>query len=862
MKKLIFTLLTSLFISLSAFAQNYTVTVYGSVMEVIQNTVTPVPNQAVTVTVDSVGFGFSYVNTVYTDESGYYEDVIAIPGFNGYAFVQTSTFDSCLGYEQVNYQSIVPGVTIGPMDFYLCNYVYPECQAYFYYYQADSADPNTFVFENMSSGNYTEVLWDFGDSTYSTEISPVHTFPAPGTYYVCLTISDGADCNSTYCDVVNTEGGTTGCENFFYYSYDEPYTLTFEGYLMNGQFADYYSWDFGDGTYGTGQTVTHSYTPQGIGIYMVGLTTMVFDPATNDSCVSTSYMEVWIQNYQGCYASFRYEMENSNETTLHFFDMSYDPNGFPPTAWYWEFGDGSVSDTQNPVHTYADTGYYTVCLTIWAGDSCTNTYCEEIYTGIITPPGGCESFILPLSMYGLTVDFQGYTVSQYPTDYMWEFGDGVSGNGQYVSHTYSAPGMYNVTLQTVDATGCYFQTFTQIWLDSTNTGGCNTMFTYDQADSTTFTFYGFIYYNNGMIYPDSTATYSWDFGDGTYGEGQTVTHNFQENPAGGYNVCLTATTVTADGSTCTATYCEQISLYVPAFNIFGHVYLENNLVADQAVVRLMMMDTLWQGVTEVQSVTIDSGGFYSFNDVPMYNNRMFYVQAELTEGSVYFGQYMPTYHVDALNWEQAMPILPLNNWPADIFMIPGSPVESGEGSIAGVVSNLGVRSTMNDVEVVLMSSESIPLIYTRSDELGNFSFENLALGTYVIHAELMGIHTIQAEVTLSEQQPSASIEVQVSGGEANVVFGIPEQNASFESVSEVYPNPVNDNSRIEITVKEASTVEISVISVTGQLVKSEGLNLDKGTFSYQLETSDLTDGIYMLRIISGQGDMETRRFIK
>ena len=35
-----------------------------------------------------------------------------------------------------------------------------------------------------------------------------------------------------------------------------------------------------------------------------------------------------------------------------------------PTEWYWDFGDGSNSTEQNPVHTYLLTGKYNVTLTV------------------------------------------------------------------------------------------------------------------------------------------------------------------------------------------------------------------------------------------------------------------------------------------------------------------------------------------------------------------------------------------------------------------------------------------------------------------------------------------------------------------
>jgi PKD repeat protein len=861
MKTYILTLLAVFFLSVASIAQNFTITVNGSVMLVTNNNMTPVSNQPVLIMIDSVGMGFTYENTVYTDESGYYEDIVSIPGFSGYGYVTTQTYDSCLGYNLYQGQMIAPNGFLQPMDFLLCNTITPECQAYFYYYQANPADPYTIAFENMSVGDYSQILWDFGDSTYSSEMYPVHTYAGPGTYYICLTIS-GTDCSNTYCEFIYIGGGSNGCENSFYYSYDEPFTLTFSGFLLNGQYAQYYSWDFGDGTYGTGQTVTHSYQPEGIGMYLVSLTTMVLDSLGMDTCVYTSYQEVWIQNQPGCNAYFSYYPDSLNMNTIQFFDMSNGPNGFPPDSWLWEFGDGTSSTLQNPMHTYADTGYYSVCLTITMNaDSCTSTYCEDIYTGFPPPPGGCESFIIPLSMYGLTVDFEGYTVSPFETDYTWEFGDGVTGTGQYVSHTFPSPGMYDVTLQTIDANGCYFQTFTQIWLDSTNQGGCSAYFSYEQADSNTFTFNGVVYFNNGIIYPDSSIVYSWDFGDGTFGTGQTVTHYFQENPAGGYTVCLTATAVVPDGSACTAVYCEYINLVVPGFSIFGYVHLENNMAADQAVVHLMTMDTLWQGVVEVQSTTIDSGGFYNFPNISFYNSRVYYIQAELTEGSEYFGEYLPTYHVSALSWEQAEPILPLMNWTADVFMIPATTVNGGNGEISGTVTDLGTRGSMEDVEVVLLDAELNPLTYLRSDEQGMFAFSDLALGTYVIHAEMMGIHTIQAQVTLSEQDPSASVEVQVSGNEANIVFGIPEQPVLISKVSDIYPNPVKGEANIEITMSSPAAMSVSVIGITGQQVIADSYSLPAGTHRVEINTESLPEGIYLLQLVTENGESVSRKFI-
>jgi PKD repeat protein len=629
MKKIFLSMLAGLTISLSVFAQNYTLMVSGTVQIVVNNAIIPVPGQAVNITIDSTNTGFFYQNTVFTDQLGYYADIIDMPPDFGYGYVWVSTLDSCLGQYQSQGQFFAPGTTIPAIDFYLCNVLPNPCMATFYAYQADPADPFTFQFANQSTGNFTQVYWSFGDSTFSNEFGPIHTFPGPGSYYVCLTISDGMECNSTYCDFVYTGGGNNGCENYFIYQYsnNDPYTLTFQGFLTNGLSSDFYWWDFGDGSTGEGQTVTHTFpSGQGMnGVFMVGLTTMVTD-SMNDSCVYTSYQEVRVENGQGCSAYF----------------------------------------------------------------------------------------------------------------------------------------------------------------------------TYEQTDSTIFTFSGYIYLNNGMIYPDSNSVFLWDFGDGTTGTGQTITHYFQQNPAGGYTVCLTASVVLPDGNTCTSDYCEAVNTGMPGFNIYGYVVLGNNLYADFAVVHLLTLDTLGQNVTEVGSTMLDSMGFYSFSNIPMYNTRLYYVQAELNQESQYFGQYLPTYYESALTWEEATPILPLMNWPANIYMIPAGQLQSGDGVISGTVEELGTRGFMNDVEIVLMDPDKNPLAYSKSNEEGLFVFDGLAFGTYVIHVEIMGIHTVQAQVSLSTDQPEASVEVQVTGDQANIVFGVPEQKVVIENVGEIYPNPVANNAKLTL----------------------------------------------------------------
>lgn len=57
--------------------------------------------------------------------------------------------------------------------------------------------------------------------------------------------------------------------------------------------------------------------------------------------------------------------------------------------WFWDFGDGGTSFEHNPEYMYQDTGYFTVCLTVFH-NGCQRTECYEDYMYITEPRAGIE----------------------------------------------------------------------------------------------------------------------------------------------------------------------------------------------------------------------------------------------------------------------------------------------------------------------------------------------------------------------------------------------------------------------------------------------------------------------------------------
>lgn len=69
--------------------------------------------------------------------------------------------------------------------------------------------------------------------------------------------------------------------------------------------------------------------------------------------------------------------------------------GGTANSWYWTFGDNTSSISQNPIHTFAVPGVYTVCLAMATTDGCVDTICtdvtvipaELVIPNVITPNG-------------------------------------------------------------------------------------------------------------------------------------------------------------------------------------------------------------------------------------------------------------------------------------------------------------------------------------------------------------------------------------------------------------------------------------------------------------------------------------------
>jgi len=373
-------------------------------------------------------------------------------------------------------------------------------------------------FLDKSTGSPTGWLWDFGDGTTSNEQNPSHIYQNPGAYSVSLT-ANASSISSKATKKIRVYGSKAKSSSQsielapnFNFSPSTPEV----GLAV--QFTDSstgnpvsWTWDFGDGEKSTNQNPQHQY--QNSGIFNVTLT--VSNGASSKSLTKT------ITVIPALTPGFSFSPVNPEAGELIQFQDSTSGN---PSAWSWNFGDGSTSNLQNPSHLYNNAGTYTVTLQISNGDY-TKTVSKTIT--VLAPITVGFSYSPANPVVGQDVQFSNTSTGSI-TSYSWNFGDGSSSTLKDPVHKYSAAGNFTVTLTATNAKGSKSKSQTIIVNQSISPS-----FSYSPASP---------YAGQAVQFTDSSSgnptSWSWDFGDGSVSNLQSPTHAYSS--AGTYTVTLTA----------------------------------------------------------------------------------------------------------------------------------------------------------------------------------------------------------------------------------------------------------------------------------------------------------------------------------
>jgi len=308
----------------------------------------------------------------------------------------------------------------------------------------------------------------------------------------------------------------------------------------------YFFWSFGDGGYSNANSPTHTFAT---GTYTVSLE---LHDSISFFCSDTAFATISvINNTTGSCNAYFQAFDSAGYT--YFWNNSSGANLIST----WSFGDGTAgTSTGDIVHLYSGTGTYYVCLTVSDSlGSCSDTFCDTVIRG----GGGSGACLGSVNTYFTVSDSAGYAYfDNTPTGtgpvYFWDFGDGTSSSvvGS-TNHYYGSPGTYMVCLTVYETGGtydsCQYCSYVTI---GGSPAPCDASFVIYQDSTNLFNY--FIYNNSTST--SGTATYFWDFGDGSSSTLQYPTHTYASS--GPYYLCLTVTDA-APMINCTATFCDSLA---------------------------------------------------------------------------------------------------------------------------------------------------------------------------------------------------------------------------------------------------------------------------------------------------------------
>lgn len=382
---------------------------------------------------------------------------------------------------------------------------------------------------NDPDGEIDDFSWSLGDGETASGTQVNYEYAAAGTYDITLTVEDddgksASTTQSVEVTIMNDEPRAnfsaacvaTHCE------FNGAASTDSDGEIVA------WSWILNDGTYDSGQSITHDYAEAGS--YTISLT-VEDDLGGTDVKLKTINLS---EPNEKPTAEFSFSCTELN--CIFDGSPSSDSDG-EVLNWNWTLGDGSTASGQQVNHAFTANGNYSVTLSVSDDKGATSGRTRTINVSE-TPENEDPVANFSFSCSERDCNFDARSSSDMDGDvtaWNWNFGDGGSATGQQVSHGFDSDGTFSVTVTVTDNDGANDSRSRSVAVSQTEEEP-------NQAPFAEFSFScndAVCTFDAGASYdPDGdSVSWAWSLGDGSSASGEKVSHEFSST--GSYSVTLT-----------------------------------------------------------------------------------------------------------------------------------------------------------------------------------------------------------------------------------------------------------------------------------------------------------------------------------
>ena len=319
------------------------------------------------------------------------------------------------------------------------------------------------------SGDFiNDYTYDLGPQFAKIKFPNPTKFLNTGTYKITQTVKNSRGCIDSFKKTILVVGPTAKYEISSDSIGCSPLKVVFKN---KSTYGTNYIWQFNDinnNILNTTKDTTVSLNYTGYGDfypYLIARGTFTINGSTN--VCSTIYPDtslgfkhkitVWeLQKMNFSWST------NCKQLTTYFYNNSSIKTGYLK-SFVWEFGDGTSSTQENPIHQWKDTGYYRVKLTIYSDKGCSDTLVKFVKVSFAPVP----DFTVTSNCIGETSQFtdKSYSVGDKIQYWYWDLGNGTASGAQNPSEKYLTDKTYTVKLFVTNTAGCteYISTPYTIW---------------------------------------------------------------------------------------------------------------------------------------------------------------------------------------------------------------------------------------------------------------------------------------------------------------------------------------------------------------------------------------------------------------